>query len=402
MTDFRKKLILPFAIVGAAIIVAIILVMTRPAAAREEVVPVAPLVRATEVGLGPARLIVRTQGTLKPVRQSDLVAQVSGRIAEVSPRFGVGGEFSAGELIVRIDPRDYELAVQQAQASLAQAKVRLQMEQAEAEMAREEWNDLGTGEPSQLAMRVPQLAEARAAVEAAEAAVAQAELNLDRTAIRAPFAGRLATKHVDLGQFVAPGTPIGRIFSTASAEVELAITPEETAYLNLGVLEEGGTIPVEFEAVLGGQPVRWTGTVIRTTGSVDEQTRMSGLVARIDDPYSIRTSAGQPLQMGQFVDAYVLGRQADGVARLPRSAMRGRSQVLVIDEAGKLHFRDVDVLRLTRDEALIRGGLADGEVVCVSPMEAPVEGMTVQVASEADGGVVDGVAVEADAEESAR
>jgi membrane fusion protein, multidrug efflux system len=381
MTENRKKLIFPFLVVAGALVVAVVLVMTRPVAAREDVAPVAPLVRVVDVELGLVQLKVRTQGTLTPERQSDLVAQVSGRIADVSPKFGIGGEFAAGEVVVRIDPRDYELAVQQATAALAQAKVRLQRESAEASVAREEWGALGRGEPNPLALRVPQLAEAEASVQAAEAAVAQAELNLERTAIRAPFAGRLATKHVDLGQFVAPGTPVGRIFATAYAEVELPIPPEDAGYLDLGMLERGGSIPVEFETRLGGDVARWTGRVVRSTGRVDERTRMSGLIARVDSPYDIRSEAGQPLQMGQFVDAWVLGREVDGIARLPRSAMRGANRVLVIDDERKLRFREVEVLRLTRDEALVRGGLRDGELVLVSPMEAPVDGMTVQIAT---------------------
>jgi RND family efflux transporter MFP subunit len=401
MSENKKKLILPFVIVGVAILVTAVLVMARPVASREEVVPVAPLVRATVVDLGTVQLKVDAQGTLTPQRQSDLVAQVSGRIAEISPKFGVGGEFAAGELIVRIEPRDYALGLQQARAALAQAKVRLQREQAEAEVAREEWSELGSGEPSQLAMRIPQLAEAEAGVEAAEATVAQAQLHLDRTAIRAPFAGRLATKLADLGQFVAPGAPLGRIFSTAYAEVELAVTPEDASYLDLAILEAGGSIPVEFEARFGADLAAWTGKVVRTTGRVDDRTRMSGLIARVESPYSIRTESGQPVQMGQFVDARILGRQVAGIARVPRSAMRGRNRVLVIDESDRLRFREVEVLRLTRDEALISGGLDRGERVLISPMEAPVDGMTVQVASSRDAVPDDGFEPHA-SEESAR
>lgn len=395
MTDSRKKLIFPFLIVGLAVVLAAVLVATRPVAAREEVTPVAPLVRAIEAEPGVVQLRVRTQGTLVPQRQSDLVAQVSGRIAEVSPKFGVGGEFVAGEVIVRIDPRDYELAVQQASAALAQSRVRLQREQAEAEVAREEWRELGKGEPNPLALRVPQLAEAEAAVAAAEAAVAQAELNLERTALRAPFAGRLAAKMVDLGQFVAPGAPVGRIFSTAYAEVELSVTPEATAYLDFAQLENGGSIPVEFVARLGNDVTRWTGKVVRATGRVDERTRMSGLVARVDSPYEIRSDAGQALQMGQFVEAEVLGREVDGVVRLPRAAMRGKDRVIVIDAESRLRFVAVEVLRLTRDEALVSRGLARGDRVLVSPMEAPVEGMTVRVADAATQGTSGGMAKDA-------
>lgn len=380
MTSHRFKLLLPILIVAFAIAIAIVLVLTRPVAAREAIETPAPLVRAVPVSLAPATLQVRAQGTLAPERQTELFAQVSGRITEVSPSFALGAKLDPGALIVRIDPRDYQLAVEQARAGLAQATVRLERERAEADLARREWEELGEGEASPLTLRVPQLAEAEAAVAAAAAAVAKAELDLDRTAIRAPFAGRVALKLVELGQLVGPATPIGRIFSTSSAEIELAISPEEARHLDLAALERGETIPVELSTASGGDQQTWTGTVVRSTGRVDERTRLLGLIARVEAPYAVRSDGGQPLQMGQFVDAVVLGRTVPDVASLPRAALRGRDAVLVVDPERRLRFRTVEVLQLGRDEVLISAGLEEGELVLISTLETPVEGTRVTLA----------------------
>ena len=199
-----------------------------------------PLVQVIDVELRDLTLTVTSQGTVSPRTESELVPEVAGRVIEVSPSFVSGGFFEAGELLLRIDPHDYRQAVVQAGSAVAQAELRLASEQAEADVARREWEELGEGgEPPPLTLREPQLAEAEAAVAAARAALLNAERNLERTEIRAPFAGRVRQKQVDVGQFVSPGSPLGTVYAVDYAEIRLPLPDEELAFLDLPLVYRG-------------------------------------------------------------------------------------------------------------------------------------------------------------------
>ena len=218
------------------------------------------------MSLAPVSLDVHSQGTVEPRTTSTLVAQVGGRIVDVADAFAVGGLFRRGQVLVRIDPRDYELAVRDAEAAVAQARVQLEREQAEAELARRDWEELGDGgEPSALLLHKPQLAQARAALEAAQASVERARLNLERTRVSAPFDGRVRAKQADLGQSVAAGTPLADVFATEYAEVRLPVTKEDLAYLpsrrrleRRGARGAGGPA-VALTGELGGAARTWHG-----------------------------------------------------------------------------------------------------------------------------------------------
>lgn len=395
----RSKVLLPLLVVAGAVVIAVILVRSAPSPPTQEPETPPPLVRVIEVEPRAVRFDVQSQGTVRPRTEATLNAQVSGRIEWVSPSFAEGGLFRAGETLVRIDPRDYRLAVSQAEQQVAQARVLLAREEAEAEIAREEYRELAAdgavGEVSPLALHEPQLAEARAAVEAARAAVAKARLDLARTTVEAPFFGRVAAKQADLGQSVSPGAPLATLYAVDYAEIRLPVPVTELEYLDLdlaGETDDGPT--VRLSADLGGTRRTWTGRVVRTAGGIDEQTRMMPLVARVDQPYGeAAREAGAPLPMGLFVEAEVAGRPAEGVFVLPREALRrtGRwregepGQVLVVepgDDGGvpaRLRFRDVWITRLEGNRAVIARGLEPGDLVCVSPLETPTDGMVVRV-----------------------
>ncbi len=381
----KIKIALPFLVllVGAALAAAII--AARPKVERREAAAPPPLVRVVEVRKQDLRLDVASQGTVTPRTESNLVAQVGGQIVEVATGFAPGGFFRRGETLVRIDPRDYELAVAQADSRVAQARVRLELEQAEAELARQEWQELGKGDPSPLAAREPQMAEARAALQAAEATLEQARLNLERTAIRAPFEGRMQEKRVDLGQFVTPGTPVARVYSTADAEVRLPVSKRDLAFLEveLGSVPSAGGPSVRLRAEIAGENRSWEARVVRTDSTFNPRTRMLDLFARVDDPFRRhRSKSGPPLPMGLFVEAEIEGRIAYQVAALPRAALREGDQVLVVDGESRLRFRPVEVLRAERERVILTSGVEEGEQVCVSPLEAVVDGMRVRTLAE--------------------
>ncbi len=379
------QIVLPLAVVAVGASVAVLLYALRPEAERRAPQAVAPLVRVHQVALDDIPLTVSSQGTVTPRTESTLVAEVGGSILEVGPSFVAGGFFQRGELLVRIDPGDYRQAVVRSRARIAEAELRLAREEAEAEVARREWQDLGGGaEPSPLTLRQPQVAEAEAALAAARADLEVAERNLQRTEVRAPYPGRVRDKRVGVGQFVTPGTPLASIYAVDVAEVRLPLPSRELAYLDLPLGHRGASgpaagPPVILRAEFAGATHQWSGRIVRTEGEIDPRTRMIHAVAQVEDPYGRGPGTGRPpLAVGMFVHAEIQGEMARGVAVLPRAALRGETQVLVVDGEDRLRFRDVEVLRRTETSVIIRAGLEDGERVCLSPLAAVTDGMQVR------------------------
>jgi RND family efflux transporter MFP subunit len=328
-------------------------------------------------------LEVRSQGSVQPHTETELVAEVAGRVTWVSPSFVVGGFVSEGEELLRLDERDYAVQLAAAEAQLAQARVRQAREEAEAEVALSEWSDLGKGEPGPLVRREPQLAGARADVQAALAGVAKAELDVERTTIRSPFRGRLRQKMADMGQFVNRGGVLGRLYAVDYAEVRLPVPNEDLGFLDVSLRASrgGDGARVWLSANFAGEDAVWEGRIVRTEGEIDPRSRMVHLVARVDDPYA---PAGEdeprpPLAVGLFVEARIEGRSIDGLIELPRVALRGDSMVLVVGDDSRVSEREVEVLRRGEDSILVSSGLRRGERVCVSPLDAYVEGMEVRI-----------------------
>ncbi len=372
------KWILPVAVVALTVVIVVGLVMSRPVVetAPRQVAP--PPVRVLTVAPTSLELSVRSQGSVVPVTEAGLVSEVAGNIVWVAASFEAGGFFDAGDVLLRLDRRDYELAVASARASVAQARVVLTREEAEAEVAREEWQDLGEpGEPGPLVLREPQLDEARARVEAALANQARADLDLSRTAIRAPFAGRLRAKLVDRGEFVNRGAPLATIYSVDAAEVTLPVPDSELAFLDLplGTALGGGGPRVLLRAQFAGGRHEWEARIVRIGGEIDPATRMVNLIARVEDPYRA-VGERPPLSVGLFVDAEVVGRSVDSVFEVPRGALVGADRLWLVKD-GRLALRQVGVLRSDPEVAIVSDGLVSGDRISLTILETAVDGMAV-------------------------
>ncbi len=383
ISETKLKVILPFGILIVGALIALVMVKSRAPVSTRTVVEYAPLVRVVEAQPGDLQLEVHTQGTVRARTETRFVAQVAGTIISVSRSFASGGFFEEGDVLVEIDASDYRVAVATAEVSVAQARVRLETEEAQAEVAREEWAELGTGGESPLATRELQLQEARAALNAAEAMLGKARRDLERTKVRAPFAGRIRAKLADLGEYVAPGVPVADVYSVDFAEVRLPIPDAELAFLDLPVDYRGAAAEEPGPEVVlytdfAGQRHSWKGRVVRVEGEIDRVSRMVHVVAQVADPYGKQDGEdGLPLAVGMFVEARIAGRIVSDAIKVPRTALRG-SRVLIVDEESKLRFRDVDVLRLDRGYAVILGGVTRGDRVCVSTLEAVSDGMKVR------------------------
>ncbi len=372
------RVLLPLLVLALGIAaLALLVALRRRPAVRPPVIPV-PIVETVPVRYSPERVLVRAEGTVETRTRTTLVAEVGGKILEVSPRFEDGEFVQEGELLLRIDPVDWRAAVESARANLARAELALAQEEAAAAQARRDWERFGEGDPDPLVVHEPQLARARAEVEAARAAVARAERDLARTEIRAPYDGRVLARNVDVGQVVMPGTALGSLYATDAVLVPLPVPDVELAYLEVPLSPGDPAGPaVTLRARFGGDERSWKGRIVRTGGQVDPKSRMVRLVARVDRPFA---PGRPPLVPGMFVRAEIPGKLLPRAVSLPRVALRTGDTVLVVDDESRVRIRKVHVLRRDRDTVLVGGGLEDGQRVVVTPLEIVTDGMRVEVA----------------------
>lgn len=329
-------------------------------------------------------LQVIVQGEVRPQRQVVVAPQVSGRISYMSPDFIEGGSIRKGQVLMRLEAADYELAAVRAQSSVASAEQRLLREQAEAEIALQDLKELGLENAGPLARREPQLAEARASLDAAKAQLKDAELALSRTAVYAPFTGRVMSQSGDIGQFVSPGQSLGMIFPEDAVEVILPITDEELGRLQLPLaFNETRQNPgpeVTFTGMVGGQERTWTGRIVRTGATVNSQTRLITAIGQVNDPYGAGADNGAPMAPGLFVTASIKGEKLEGLTWAPRGALRSNDRVFVgLPEEHTMTIRDVDVVHADPTGVYISQGLERGELVIVTAIQAAFDGMNLEV-----------------------
>ena len=373
---------------GAALGISTLLFLNRPPAeiAEPEYKPVS--VDAALVVKENLRIPVQAQGTVTPLRETSLQAEVSGRIIEAADTFLVGGFVASGEVMLRIDPRDYETRLLRAEAALKSAESNLAQEKGRAQVALSEWknrakNSQRSREATDLFLRKPQLAQAEAQLLSARADLNTARDDLERTIIKAPYDALIRAKHSELGQFVGAGTPLADIFSIEQAEVRLPIAQSKLDYLDLptGVQNFQETAAVDLFTNVGGDLRHWSASLHRTEGMFDMRSRVLYTVARIEDPYALLNPSRLPLRMGTFVNANIQGRELHGLVVLPRYILRAGGFLWVIDEDGILRNRKVTVLRTGGDQIYVSAGLDEGERVCLTVLDPSFTGAKVTLQS---------------------
>lgn len=351
---------------------------------RQKPEAVLPGVRVVRAPAASGPVVIRGEGSVAPLREVNLVPQVGGEVVHVSPSLVNGGAFDSGELLVRIDPEDYRLAVTLARAKVEDAESKLQTLQAESAAALEEWRfhrrDKGSGgEPPPLLVKEPQLQAAKAQLAAQRAELRRAELSLERTEIHAPFNGRVSKESVDKGQVVTAGQSLATLYGTDAAEVVVPLQLEDLAWFDIPGFTngEGPGAEAVVRGRIAGEERTWRGRVLRSEGRLDEKTRMLGVVVGVDDPYGTRP----PLAVGLFVRVEILGKPLAGAVRIPRAALR-QGDVAWVAEDGRLRFRPVTVARTQGDEALVTSGLKEGDLVAVSRLDEATDDMAVRVVLE--------------------
>ena len=389
-TKIRAKLWLQLGLVVGFLAVAFVAWHTMKALAPEPKKKprqvLVPVVEAVEANKQTVRLEIPSQGTILPRTETNLVAEVSGRVVEISPSLDEGSAFSEGDTLLVIDPRDYEMAMVRAEADLASAEAGLEQEKARAKQAKEDWNRLGEGEQPALSARIPQLKEAQAKLKSSWAVLQNAETNLERTRIIAPYDGRSREKFADIGQFLTTGAQIAQIFATDYVEVRLPLRNQQLALVDLpfqykkqseNVKEPSVTLSAKF----GKHLLEWKGKVVRTEAVMNTEDRMLYAIARIDDPYNLQGKHEAPLPVGLFVEAKLEGIELKDVFVLPKLALRENSTIHVITKDSKLDVVQVEPLHTDSSNVYIGDELTAGNLISLSPLEAAVPGMQLSVRS---------------------
>ena len=384
-----KKFIPPIAIILVAGGATAAMVWQKKEAEKNPVTEPVVMVETVNLHGRDVNFSVESQGNVSPHTETTLVSEISSVVIGVSPKFVAGGFFKEGELLLKLDPADYEVGVQQSRANVLTMKARLALEEAQAEQAKKEWDMSGrprSAAPS-IALRTPYLEEARANLLFAEADLKKAERKLSLTVIRAPYDGMVKEKLVDIGQYVTTGTQVARTFAVDFAEVRLPLTDQDIAYLDLpkpatSSPAQDATGPlVDLLGVIGGIEYRWQARLVRTEGVIDQLTRVHYAVARIADPYALNNQDGRPpLPVGSFVKASIQGISLKNVIAVPMQAVRSMDQVLVKDSDDRLRIHRVKIIRTDKNYAYIIDENLENQAAITTAVYNPIDGMPVRTA----------------------
>jgi RND family efflux transporter MFP subunit len=378
-------IVIPLVIIGAALIGATVLVKTAPHARQRAPERAASLVEVRPVEVTQEQVVVHAMGTVIAAQEITVQPRVSGRIVETSPAMVPGGRVSAGETLLRIDPSEFEAAVQQAEASLARAKA--QLRSAEWELERlDRLSAQNVTQDKEMDNGRTAKAVAEADVAAASAALDKARLNLEWTTIEAPFSGIITSESVDLGAQVSPQSQLATLVGSDEYWVRVSVPVDRLHWIDIPTAAGEGGSAATIEQHFGRTyEYTWQGEVIRLMGDLEPQGRMARLLVSIKDPLkaSDANDAPVPLLIGSYVDVSIGGRNLQGVVVINRRDLREDDTVWLMDDAGGLEIRPVEVAFRGRDRVVIRDGLVGGERLVTTDLSTPVDGMPLRIASDA-------------------
>ncbi len=373
------RIVLSIVFIAAGIAGARYLIHTKPKVNRRPPVKMAPLVKTAPLVLDTYRVKVPAMGVVVPAREIVLKVPVAGEIIEMAPEFTAGGLLQENDLILRIDPKDYQLALQQKQRSLSDAEYAYKLELGRQDVARREWDLLygdkkGRGEESDLALRKPHLEKAQVDVEGARAELEQARINLARTRITAPFNALVLNKYVDLGSQVSLQEKLADLVGTDVYWVQVSVPVEHLKWLKIpvGSGDEGSPVTIHYRE---GRQRR--GRVLRLLADLSKEGRMARLLVEVKDPLDLQgeNDPRPPLLIDEYVRVLIEGAPLPDVYRIPRFALRNDNQVWILDGDEKLAIHPVETIWRNEEYVFVRNGIDPGDLLIISALATPVEGM---------------------------
>ncbi len=378
------RLCIVLIVIGVSSVISYHWVMNPPTTERRPRPPEATLVETDPIVKTTHQVVVRAMGTVIPARQMNLAARISGQIIDISPEFVPGGHFGEGSQILKIDPKDYELAVEQQQGSLTRMESDARIEMGQQSVARREfellYDELQEGD-EELLLRQPQLAAKKAAVEEAKAMLEKAQLDLQRTTIFAPFNTIIHTRNVNLGSYVSPGSTLATLIGADEFWVETSVPVDELQWITVPDDNNGeGSLARIYHTAAWGPETYRTGRVIRLLPDLEPQGRMARILVSVENPLGNSEENKPPLLLDSFVRVAIEGADLDDVAAIPRTAIRGGSQVWVMEEDNTLAIRDIEIIWGANEVVYVSEGIEDGEALVVSGIASPVVDMPLRTA----------------------
>ncbi len=380
----QVKAVASFVLILAIIVVTalgiVLLVISKRVAKEDEKRRIVPAVEIVEVAAADHAVKIFTQGVVESARETKLAAEVGGRVMEISPSFKRGGVVKKGERLVQIDPADYRSALAAAEARRAEAELALEQEKARVEQAKLDWEKLGSGSKplNPLVLREPYLAAAEASAASAVEAAAKARRDVERTEILAPFDAGVRSANAEVGAVVAPGTMVAELYASGELEVRLPLSLEDFGFL---ARDADGMVTGEIvlKGKIGAEEYIWKAVTARVDPEIARETLSANIVVKV---LPAGGSAFPLPPVGLFVNAEIAGKTLDGVKEIPRRALLEGNRAIVVMEDNRIAFRDLVIPRLTRETALVSGGLEAGDRVVLTRLSAPVIGMEVEIEKE--------------------
>lgn len=376
----KMSSVYPSGIISLGIIICSLLIKCSPEVKPEEVKKIIPLVEFEKIKPISKNIEIISQGSIIPRTESQLYPEIRGEVVYVSPKLDEGSSFKKGDVLLRIDSRDYELDIKAAEASLDDAKTALSIALAESNFEKEQWELSSSGVASDLRLKIPQLKKAESTVAAAEANLEKLKRNLEKTSIKAPYNGLVRKKNVDRGTVIGPGYLIANIYAIDYVEVKLPVPDQDLAFLDIPL--DGSQISnneqpqVILTGSLGGKQIIWEGNIVRMEAEIDPKSRMAILVARVSEPYKYNI----PLRVGQFIEAEITGKIFDNLYVINRELIKN-NQVLTINESdSSIVYKQVHVLRFIDDMAYIDSGLDGETLLCMTNLDVMYDGMKIRLA----------------------
>ncbi len=388
-TKHRSKptqVILPILVIAGGVGVFTAFKMTKPEAKKAPEDNRGTLVDVVEASPGTFDVSIEGHGRVRPAREVVLQAEVPGRVVWQHDKLVAGGRVQAGEKLIRLDAREYRLALEQSKAQVDRAELELEIEQSRKKVAEREWALLGDeaaggADDKSLALRGPQLRTAKVAVEAAKSGVDRARLSIERTVVKAPFNAWVKIENTEVGQLVGPGTPLATLIGTDHYHVEITLPLEQVSSIAIpGVNAKPGEGAVAKVVQRAGEvTVEREGRVARLLGGLDPAGGMARLVVEIEDPLALQGDGGLPLFEQAFVDVTIAAGSLSDVYEVPRTALREGNRVFVMSDDGLLEPRTVDIAWRFKDRVLLRSGIEAGDVVITSRLDEAIPGMKVRL-----------------------